>query len=466
MEIQGYRKRPQAFSPAGIIWRRKEQVIFLVIQHPLIDVRPLIKNDKDDKVIAPDKYLMSFGMRGLRRNVDKSVPNSERQFFNAKRAIRFRSKELETGGLEKITIQPQPGYAVRPDIVFRRFFSDKHISHLDIGFDFIHNAHSPTQALAHNKIPIFLGKVMQIPVAIPTKLTEPHLLREARGVHKEDGATKPLPKREFVFSDIAKAGGHLANLYYNATMDSKRLSDARNQQLVFAGSPQIFWEYDEGELEAIPSYFVQIDCEHNLCVHYANVIVGPTQQYETWLIKKDKAQKDKIQNLRICLSYMHHEQEWLSFVIDWYRNNKDRYSLDEKRLVALFDSYARRLVNPSFGFDKKRILESAYNYCLVISLDDYNFILGMSNMNSFVQREICKILENNKGGITVKINNGVIVEGDNTGEIFVLHGDVKDSFNNSFNKTLKEAPEPKTDSADKIEALKKELENIRDGINP
>jgi hypothetical protein len=279
--------------------------LYLMIQFPLIDLRPLLGRTKlnvprwSSMPIVNQEFVHFFGeIRQRSKSIPGDLPwNDELFYATARRAVTFPQLEKKHIGRFRA---PQGG--------LRALYHDKNsgvVERVEVGITI-----RPGQNEVLESADFFA--ILHDFLSLPSDIAH---LNSA-----ESNGDKRERVRHVIRKPLISAGSPLARLYENA---SSQIGVLAETEAVCSRSPVAFVLYKGHELEEPNEQLVIVDRKlvNNATVHYAtykshNRLIG------VWFIDVSSASSYAIRRLRIGLSRLHAERAALVEVINSYNAKK------------------------------------------------------------------------------------------------------------------------------------------------
>ncbi|NUO79973.1 hypothetical protein HUU05_07840 [candidate division KSB1 bacterium] len=269
--------------------------MIIVLQFPISDARPFCPDhgQRLDKPYWPSpvtaihpQFVHFFGRAVARRRGADAAWSDESAFCLAKRALRF-----DNLGKQRVGAAHHP---MVPRVAFRRLFCDgRAVARVEIGI-----SENPRAGRLKGLDSASVLAIISEVCALSTWVPQPEA---------EQREWKPLLRQ----------GKNLTRLFAAATTSlSLGALHTSAQALVLNGNPLLVVELDAREEIGTPPGFIRVGIKKTLGAQLSfgrlktNAgIVG------LWILQRNKATRDQVRSLRLCLLRLHAEQEVLDLVL-------------------------------------------------------------------------------------------------------------------------------------------------------
>lgn len=295
-------------SKLSVDWNRlvERNIMFIIAQIPFVDFR-LLSSEKDkyndcffpntfNKVTYKPIYYRFFGEEKNRYSPNQ-LPLSERQFFNAHRAIHINSQAFIGESF------------YHPTLLFSRLFEEAQFFHFDIGIREIFKNN-----FKRHDFNRFINEFLKSPFF------------EVNG--KYDTTNK-----QYTFIELVE---QIKQMYLYATK-SKQVEELNdNFSQIVLGCPALFVTYDKNEIHSFGNA-KEVKINNGIKVRY-NMISIKHSFVSVWFIGKDGISKydQELRNLRIYLSKLHVYKEATRLILDKLKYNISN-ELDMHKVITFFE---------------------------------------------------------------------------------------------------------------------------------
>ncbi len=415
-------------SKLSVDWNRlvRKNIMFIIAQIPFVDFR-LLSSEKDkyndcffpntfNKVTYKPIYYRFFGEEKNRYSPNQ-LPISERQFFNAHRAIHINSQAFVGDGF------------YHPILLFSRLFEEAQFFHFDIGIRETFKNNFNRRDFNH-----FINEFLKSPFF------------EVNG--KYDTTNK-----QYTFIELVE---QIKQMYLYATK-SKQVEERNNNfSQIVLGYPALFVTYDKNEIHSFGNA-KEVKINNGIKVRYNMIPINHTF-VSVWFIGKNDISKynQELRNLRIYLSKLHVYKEATRLILDNLKYNIGN-ELDMHKVITFFE-YILSLIEREkyYGYNNTDFWK------IVFDIDNIYNNVNWNEYRYYINAKIQEVSTMSSKNNTIIVKNSTI-----KGSI------VNDSTNIQINSEKQNKIEESINNFDNIlnellnnsQLTNQQMESLNDQIN-
>lgn len=406
--------------------------MFIIAQIPFVDFRLLSskKNKYDDcffpntfnKITYKPIYYRLFGEEKNRYSPNQ-LPISERQFFNAHRAIHINSQAFVGGGF------------YHPTLLFSRLFEEAYLFHFDIGI-------RETFKNNFNRCDFnrFIKEFLKSPFF-------------------EINRKYDTTNKQYNFIELAD---QIKKIYLYATKSKKVEEHNDNLSQIVLGYPALFITYDKDEIHSFGNA-KEVKINSGIKVRYDLISINHTF-VSVWYIGKRDISKynQELRNLRIYLSKLHAYKEATHVILNYLKYNATN-ELDMHRVVTFFE-------NILFLIDREKYY--GYNntdfWKIVFDVDNTYNNVSWNEYRRYMSAKIQEVANMNPKSNTIivtgsTVEGSIVTDSSNVQINNEKQNKIEDSIKN-FDNILDELLKSSQLTNQQMESLNDQINNFKEYI--